>query len=211
MGGVTMELSDSPTTGAQEDVIQTELKAGALHLPEVLMHAITHIAPAAGLILFDLALSGLFFPGRGGFTFTPFFPNHALSSTGLFLGVVFAIFSFTGFESVAPLAEESRHPRRNLPRAIMLSIIIMGVFYILTAWGTVVGWGTNSVTSLISSSQNPVFVLGQRLWGGAWLLILFSLLNSVVAVSIACNNASTRVFFGIARSGVLPQTLVTVQ
>src|SRR5258708_34251141 len=92
----------------------------------------------------------------------------------------------------------------------MVLIIIMGVFYIFAAWGTVVGWGTNSVPSLISSSQNPVFVLGQRLWGGAWLLILFSLLNSVVAVSIACNNASTRVFFGMARTGVLPKALATV-
>src|SRR6266699_1826342 len=65
MGGVTMELSDSPTTGAQEDVIQTELKAGALHLPEVLMQAITHIAPGAGLILsiqFIVSQSGIAAP-----------------------------------------------------------------------------------------------------------------------------------------------------
>src|SRR5260221_14260756 len=91
----------------------------------------------------------------------------------------------------------------------MLSIIIMGVFYILTAWGTVVGWGTNSVTWLISSSQNPVFVLGQRLWGGAWLRFLFSLLNSVVAVTIACTNAATRVFFVMSRGGVPPKSLAT--
>ena len=339
-----MELTNSPNTGVQEDVIKTELKAGALSLPEVLMQAITHIAPGAGLILsiqfivtqsgitaalafsiaflivltlgisltqlarylpaaggyytylsrtvhprvgfltswlyflYDpvgaainiaffgfllqqtaqaswglnipwwatflvitafvsfmmfrgikltgrtllimgsleililvaLGLSGLIFPGNGGFTVTPFLPGHAPSTTGLFLGVVFAIFSFTGFESVAPLAEESEHPRRNLPRAIILSIVIMGVFYILTAWGTVVGWGTNNVGALISTSQNPVFALSQRLWGGAWLLILFSLLNSIVAVSIACNNASTRVFFGMARSGVLPRALASV-
>ena len=162
------------------------------------------------LILVALSLHGLFQPGRGGFSFTPFLPSHAASTTGLFLGIVFSIFTFTGFESVAPLAEESKNPRRNLPRAIIGSILIMGVFYILASWGVIIGWGTNDVNSLISSQQNPVFLLGQRLWGGAWLLILFSLLNSVIAVSIACNNASTRVFFGMARTGVLPKALATV-
>lgn len=162
------------------------------------------------LILVALGLNGLFHPGNGGFSFTPFLPSHAASTTGLFLGVVFSIFSFTGFESVAPLAEESKHPRRNLPRAIIGSLLIMGVFYILTSWGTIIGWGTNDVNALVNSQQNPVFSLGQRLWGGAWLLILFSLLNSIIAVSIACNNAATRVFFGMARTGALPKVLATV-
>ena len=162
------------------------------------------------LILVVLAFTGLLVPGHGGFSFKPFLPSGASTTTGLALGVVFSIFSFTGFESVAPLAEESKNPRRNLPRAIIGSLLIMGVFYVFTSWGTIVGWGVNDMQSLSSVAQNPVFVLGQRLWGGFWWLLMLALFNSIIAVSIACNNAATRVFFGMARTGVLPKSLAVV-
>jgi amino acid transporter len=158
------------------------------------------------VILVALAISGLVDPGKGGLNVSPFNPGNAPSANALYLGVIFTILSFSGFESVAPLAEETENPRRNLPRAIIFSILIMIAFYIFTSWGLLVGWGTNSLTSF-TSSPDPIFQLGRNLWGGAWLLVLLALFNSTLANCIATGNASTRVFFAMGRTGVLPRWL----
>ena len=158
------------------------------------------------LILVALAISGLFDPGKGGVNLSPFNPGNAPSANALYLGVIFTILSFSGFESVAPLAEETENPRRNLPRAIMFSILIMIVFYIFTSWGVLVGWGTGNLASF-TSSPDPIFQLGRNLWGSAWILVLLALFNSTLANCIATGNASTRVFFAMGRTGVLPRWL----
>ena len=82
--------------------------------------------------------------------------------------MVFAIFAITGWDAAAPLAEESRDPKRTVPRAVLGSILIMGVFLVLVSWGQTTGWGTSKLTAFASSAQLPAFVLGQRYWGGAW-------------------------------------------
>jgi amino acid transporter len=161
-------------------------------------------------IIVALALSGIIHPGSGGLNASGFNPGAASSGNGFFLAIVFAIFAFTGFESVAPIAEESVNPRKTLPRAIIVSIIVMGVFFILSAWGIMAGWGTNHVASLINSSVNPFFVVGKRLWGVAWVIVFLALVNSAIGTSMANMVASTRVFYGMARSGSLPSRLAEI-
>ena len=69
---------------------------------------------AAGVVIaLVLGLWGFFQPGTGGINFAPFNPANASSRSGLYLAVIFSIFAFNGWESVAPLAEESENPRRN--------------------------------------------------------------------------------------------------
>jgi amino acid transporter len=82
----------------------------------------------------------------------------------------------------------------------------MIVFYVFTSWGLLIGWGTNSLTSF-TASPDPIFQLGRNLWGWAWILVLLALFNSTLANCIATGNASTRVFFAMGRTGVLPRWL----
>ena len=166
---------------------------------------------AAGVgIALVLSLWGFFRPGAGGINLTAFNPSNALSRSGLFLGVIFSIFAFNGWQSVAPLAEESENPRQTLPRAMLISILVMGVFLVIGSWGLLLGWGTDKLASFISSRENPTFVLARAYWGNAWVLVLLALLNSVVAAAIAGNTGATRVWFGMARSGSLPRALAKV-
>src|SRR6266487_2873910 len=67
------------------------------------------------VIMEALALNGLADPGPGGFSFAPLNPGNFGLATNLFLGVVFSIFAFSGWESTGPLAEESKNPKRNVP------------------------------------------------------------------------------------------------
>ncbi|HEX3979553.1 MAG TPA: APC family permease, partial [Solirubrobacteraceae bacterium] len=116
------------------------------------------------IIVMALAISGFIDPGSGGINLHWLNPSNAPSGHGLFLGVVFAIFAISGWDAVAPLGEESEDPKRNVPRAVMGSIVILGVFLVFVSWGQITGWGTNHMDTFASSSQLPAFVLGHKFW-----------------------------------------------
>jgi amino acid transporter len=180
---------------------------------EVSVEFMVVLGAAEIVLLLALAATGLIKPGAGGVNLHSFLPGNVPSLGGLSLGVVYAIFCFSGFESVAPLAEESENPRRNLPRAIVGAVLFMGAFYVLCAWGLLVGWGTSVLPSFVAipgHAENPLFQLARSLWSHGWILILLALVNSALGVSIASTNAATRVFFAMGRSGALPKTLAWV-
>jgi Amino acid permease len=151
-----------------------------------------------------LALSGLASPGPGGVNASGFNPGNIGGSSGFFLAIVLSIFAFTGFESAAAVGEESRDPRRIIPRAITGSLALIGAFYVVCAWGLQVGWGTANLGALANSPTAPAFVLAERLWHGGWIVVLIALVNSGLGVCIACTTSSTRTVYGMARTGVLP-------
>jgi amino acid transporter len=162
------------------------------------------------LIVLALAISGFADAGSGGVNLHWLNPGNAPSGHGLFLGVVFAIFAISGWDAAAPLAEESEDPKRTIPRGVMGSIVILGVFLVFVSWGQTTGWGTNAIDKFSGSSELPAFVLGHRFWGGAWVIVLIALLNSAIAVAIAVTNSATRFLYGMARTGVLPQQLTRI-
>jgi amino acid transporter len=174
-----------------------EVSAGALFVLGVL---------EMGIVVL-LAVWGLIAPGSGGWNLSSFSPAHVADGTGFYLGVVFSIFALTGWEGVVPLAEESADPRRIVPRAIVGTILIIGVYLVFTSWGLLVGWGTRDVRTLIDSKEMPPLVLARRYWGPAWVLILFALTNSMLAVAVASSLVSTRMWYAMARCGSLPAPL----
>jgi amino acid transporter len=159
------------------------------------------------IIIVSLTISGLVSPGPGGVSLRGFNPGASTNLNGFYLAVVFSIFAFTGWESAAAVAEETRNPRWAIPRALVWSVVVLGVFYVFCAWGLQIGWGTNHLTGLASSSENPAFVVAHRVWGGAWFLVLLALLNSGIAVCIACTTDSTRNWYAMSRSGAFPSWL----
>jgi len=160
------------------------------------------------VLMVALAITGLASPGKGGFTFAPLNPGNFGLAGNLFLGVVFSIFAFSGWESTGPLAEESKNPKRNVPIGLVGSVIILMIYFIFVTWGYLVGTGVSNVARTGNPNLPfPVAVMAQRVWGGAWVLLLFALLNSAIAVSIACFNGGTRTWYAMGRSGVLPTAL----
>src|SRR5580692_2519664 len=138
------------------------------------------------LILLAVSVHALISPGAGGVTFAPFNPANATKGSDLFVAVILAVFTFAGFESIALLAEETKDPRRNVPRAMLI------------------GWGPAHLSSLASYTGSPVFEVAHRLWGPAWVLLLIAIVNSLLSVSVATTNSSTRVIYAMGRSGALP-------
>jgi amino acid transporter len=157
------------------------------------------------VIMVALAFTGLASPGPGGFSFGPLNPGNFGLAGNLFLGVVFSIFAFSGWESTGPLAEESKNPKRNVPIGLVGSVVILTIYFVFVTWGYLVGIGVSKVGSIPTASAFPVATMAQRVWGGAWVLLLFALLNSAIALSIACFNGGTRTWYAMGRSGVLPK------
>jgi amino acid transporter len=159
------------------------------------------------VIMVALAISGLASTGPGGFSWAPLNPGNFHLASNLFLGIVFSIFAFSGWESTGPMAEESKNPKRNVPIALVGSVVILMIYFVFVTWGYLNGIGVNKVGTIPTAVAWPVATLAQRVWAGAWVFLLFALVNSAIAVSIACFNGGTRTWYAMGRSGVLPTAL----
>jgi amino acid transporter len=177
---------------------------------ELTAKALLILGGAEIAIVLALAISGFANPGPGGFSFQVFNFNNKLALSGFTLAIVLAVQGLTGWEAAAPLAEETRDPKRNVPRSVMLSIIILGAFLVFTFWGVITGFGVNTVNRLINSPDLPGLALARRLWGGAWWLILAAFFTSTLAVCLATANVGTRMWYGLGRSGAFPRWFARV-
>src|ERR1700704_4947387 len=166
------------------------------------------------LIVLFLGLFGLINPGPGGFTLRSFDygfnPGDIATASGFALAIVFTVQGLTGWEAAVPLAEETENPRRNIPRATMASIVIIGLMLILVIWGQIIGWGVNDLKNLPGSPELPALVIAHRVWGGLWFFALLAMFTSVIGASLACQNVATRMWYRMGRSGVLPTVVGTV-
>jgi len=156
------------------------------------------------LIMLALGISFLMHPGPGSDYLAPLQPSAAPHhSSGILAGMVFSILGLSGFEAPAPLAQEARLPARTIGRAIMLSLVSIGIFYILASYASAIGWGTGNMAAF-ASNANPYYALGRALWGGGWWFVVLAVVNSAVGVGLSCTNAASRVMYTMGRAGTLP-------
>jgi amino acid transporter len=128
-------------------------------------------------------------------------------------GMVFCILAFVGFEGAAPLGEEAREPRRTIPRAIVLSTVLIGLFYIFCYYAATVFFGPDRMKAefIGANDGNPWGGMAEQVLPGIGsLLVTFAIVNSSIANANAGANASTRVIFSLGRTGLLPRALAAV-
>jgi amino acid transporter len=167
------------------------------------------------IIVLALAITGFLNPGPGGFSVKVFNPGNigvdtTLGLSGFTLGIVLAVQGLTGWEAAAPLAEETRDPKRNVPRSVILAILILGVFLVFTYWGVMTGFGVDNVKGIQTSPDLPGLALARKLWGSGWWLILIAFLSSTIAVTLATANVSTRMWYSMGRNGAFPKLFAKV-
>jgi amino acid transporter len=161
-------------------------------------------------IVLALAITGFANPGPGGVTLGVFNFGNKLALSGFALAVVLSVQGLTGWEAAAPLAEETRDPKRNVPRSVLISIILLGCFLVLTFWGVISGFGPSAVNTLINSPVLPGLALADKHWSAVWWLVMAAFLSSTVAVCIATANVGTRMWYGMGRSGSFPKAFARV-
>ena len=150
-------------------------------------------------------------------TLSVFSPNTGNSNGwgSVFAGMVYTVLAFIGFEASVPLAEETRDPRRTLPRAVILSCVLIGLFYLICYYGAMVYFGPNVAADpkngfFAFNGGDPWDGLASKVWGPFSILVLLAIINSAFANSNAGANAATRVGYALGRVGILPRALAQV-
>ena len=126
--------------------------------------------------------------------------------SGLMTGFVFAALSFVGFEGAATLSEETRNPRRTVPRAILLSTLMVGLIYVFCIWAEVNGLGIEA-TNQLTGASTPWNDLAATFAPWASPLIILASISSMFAVMVNSNNGIIRILFSMGREGMLPRWL----
>jgi len=158
----------------------------------------------AGILLLLIVFKG----GDHGQVPTSFLPSHSPSGFGgLGEAFVFIVLAFFGFESSTTVAEETRNPRRNLPIALIGSVVLTGLWFTFAMYSIIVGYGSAHV-SQISSATAPLHDLAQRYIGGWYAnLVDLAAVSAIIAVLLAIHTANFRVLYALGRDGVLPKAL----
>jgi amino acid transporter len=121
---------------------------------------------------------------------------------------VFGFLSFAGFEGAASLGEETAEPRRNIPRAVFLAPLTIGIFYFFVILAQTLGFGTddNGVAAFAGSSS-PLGDLSKT-YVGSLLEDLINLGATVSAFASALGTAAagSRVLFALSRDALRPSS-----
>jgi APA family basic amino acid/polyamine antiporter len=146
---------------------------------------------------------------------TPFAPN---GFAGISAGAAIVFFAYIGFDAVSTVAEETRNPRRNLPIGIIASLIICTIFYAVVAC---VFTGLISYpdlkAKLATEQAEPLTMalqhVGQQFntdLGWAIGIVAFGSVVAHTAVLLVFQLGQPRIFFSMARDGLLPPVFYKV-
>src|SRR5262249_5510536 len=117
-------------------------------------------------------------------------------------GFPLAIYLFIGWENSAMLAEETRNPRRNVPRALIMGTVSIGALYLLLSYSTEVAFHNDAAA--IGKSEIP-FVDAFKATAPDALVIAYAAgLTSIFSSLIGLTNAQARILFNSGREGLLP-------
>ncbi|HET7085053.1 MAG TPA: amino acid permease [Rhizomicrobium sp.] len=193
------------------------------------VNAVLVLVKIAALTLF-LALT---LPVLHAENFHPFAPTGA---TGIFGAAASIFFAYVGFDAVSTAAEETRNPQRNVPIGLIGSLGICTVFYLLVASGEIGAlgaqplmdggaafapgsaemtgrcalMGAGSAQPLVCSKEALVHVLESIGWPGLGRLVGLAAVIALPSVVLMMMFGQTRVFFTMARDGLLPEKLASV-
>ncbi len=123
------------------------------------------------------------------------------------VGVFMAFWSWVGFEMAPNYAEESRDPKRIVPRSLYISVIGLGLFYIITSWCAVAAFPASEAAVAKAYSDGGNFFLHTlRDTVGTWAFeaMYFLILTSSFACGMAFHNTAARYLYSMGREGILP-------
>ncbi len=139
-------------------------------------------------------------------------PTHV---SGVLFGVLYGVLLFVGFETAANLAEETEHPKRDIPRAVLFAVIAATAFYLIGSYAQVAGFHFD-LGRIAKVASAPLFALAGPSSAGGYgsvaiqrlveLLVLFDMLAVLIGISVA----GPRGLFAMARDRRLPAFLAAV-
>ena len=104
------------------------------------------------------------------------------------MGVFFAFWSWVGFEMAPNYGEESKNPKKIVPMAMYISVIGLGIFYVVTSWAAISGYATTEAAATQAVNNASGFFLDPaKQFGNTFLQSVLSWL--IITGSFACGMA----------------------
>ncbi len=166
--------------------------------------------------------------------FQPFLP---LGTSGVVAAAASIFFAYVGFDAVSTAAEETKNPQRNIPLALIGSLVICTLFYLLVSAGAIGAIGAQPLTDtagqglmpgsralaeqckslavvgqqpLVCSREALAHVLREIGWGKVGNLLGLAAFLALPSVILMMLFGQTRIFFVMSRDGLLPEVLSRV-
>ncbi|MDQ6818609.1 MAG: APC family permease [Actinomycetota bacterium] len=150
---------------------------------------------------------------NGNFTLAPFNPGNATAGwTGFQNALLFAILAIAAFDIVAPVAEETKAPRRLVPRATIYVTIGAGLYWVLTSFAFVISEPAGTMAKFVNSGEfTPIYLVAKDYLGALKVLVPLTGITAVFAAFTAISIAASRILYAIAREGLAPAALAKVE
>jgi amino acid transporter len=133
---------------------------------------------------------------------TPFF-NGGMQLPLIMSGAAIACYSFLGFDAVSTLTEETRDPRRTIPRAIMLITLIGGLIFVGVSYFVQIAHPSVQFDSVDSAAYEIARNIGGDLFVSIFLI---GLIVGQFASGLSAQASGSRLLFAMGRDGVLPKS-----
>jgi len=146
--------------------------------------------------------------GAGHLTLKPIYDPQAFSLSTIAGATSIAVLSFLGFDGISTFSEETRGGLNSVGRATVLSLVLVGVLFMLQTW-----IATDLSAGMSFESDETAFYQIAGLAGGVWLrnvTIVAVAFSSAIANAMAAQAAVSRVLFAMARDGKLPAVLAKI-
>lgn len=130
--------------------------------------------------------------------YTPFAPN---GFTGIHQGAAIVFFAYIGFDAISTAAEETRNPQRNLPIGILGGLAICTVIYVVVG-AVLTGMVPYTELGVADPLAHALALAGYK--GVGWIVALGAAV-SMTAVLLVFQYGQPRIFFAMARDGLLPK------
>lgn len=159
-----------------------------------------------GVLIFFCAVAFTAFDGSN---FAPFAPL-GIAGIGAAAGQVF--FSYIGFDAASTAGEEAKNPKRDLPLAIIGSLIVVTVFYLLVTIATIGADGGQPADYEGQSGEAVLAKVANEVTGGTWAgaIIALGAVISIFSVVLVTMYGQTRILFAMGRDGLLPRVFTRV-
>jgi APA family basic amino acid/polyamine antiporter len=140
----------------------------------------------------------------GAITLSAFNPHHASSLSGFWGAMILGVLAFCGFDVVSTAAEEAHAPREHLPKAILLTLVGIAIFWAINAWVFTLSTSVEKVNEYTNHGLTAVTPIAQAYWGWGNLIVIATAFTGLTAVYISSMQGASRIVFALARHGLLP-------
>ncbi len=158
------------------------------------------------ILVLTIMIVAVFARGGGptGIPLAPINPVNAFKGLAPGVGIFFAVWSWVGFETIPNYAEESRRPRRIGAQALFICVIGGGLFFAISAWAAVTGWGLHDAVHEAATNGGNFYYGVTTKFAALWVtdVMEWLILTSSFACALSFHNTHARYLYVIGREQI---------